>query len=76
MYMVAPDLGKPEKGRGFNKRCSRSGNVKENMKNRRNPGKIVEPEITTVEINFGYLPYTSTVSSHNSLSPSKNFIVF
>ena len=46
------------------------------MKNRKNPGKILEPEITEVELFFCYLPYTSIVSSHKSLSQSNDNMVF
>ena len=42
------------KGWEFNTRCKRLGIVQKNTKNGKNPGKILEPKIAEVELNFGY----------------------
>ena len=43
---------------------------------KKNPGKILDPEIAEAELTFGYLPYTSIVLSHKSLFPSNDNMEF
>ena len=68
---VATHPGKREKTGNLIKGVPRQEMSRKTQKIEKNLGKILEL-VAEVELNFSYLPYTSIVLSHKSLSPNNN----